>query len=888
MPKKNNKKRGKPNPTEQPKELPIDILADPWHLFDSSGDEEKAGTKEPIKTQAQLEAEAWSLFDSDSEQKDIIKKKKKKKKKTLRQVQDQVDPEIEAKGSGQEEIDTKIPLVEHQSQAEVQQHMQDQILREETGAWTLQSNVKRKKQKSFNPHKHPQRTLPHPGNVVQAQTQSPSAPTTQRQLQLPTTHRNSSQEITLTTSSPAVPTSTLPLKLKRAAVPTQKQGAWNIPLPDNSPAIEADNKITYQQFKLLVERFNTMQEQLRLQQRQLDQQQEMLKAQQRLLEQIHASPTQNTSHASFAATTIAIETTNDAANVKTDADMADTKTKSTGTTARSKRATHPKEPSEPAQHLADTNQTVNEGAPAMTDDAWGLFDSSDSEAEQTKSIQKGKPIKSAEPIEYAVGKVEPREKPRHMVGRILSLLSGGDTQINKGKCPKSADLEKFASRAATLSAPSQAECTVNLRAVERMNFWALCPPVHMGPVALFKKPGSGRGFLAPFRISAGTVLLSELPFATWPEDNKDGQTPWAGVKGLLVMAASIPAVPAGEQQNSTSMKAISEGISMVLKEVSHLHPVNLSDVPPDVLQRVKEDNAKDIKIFLEEWSELSELTEEVLLRLLLVYQYNAFASGLYLHLSIFNHSCNPNCIKLSPTQQGEPSVVRALRHIQPGEELTISYIDTHEQSVPKRHYDLRSFDFRCECSRCRLELGLMDDMILMAGGTNSEMQVGKGIKQVSRRVSTRRDDPHGQVWIASGLCRQCHPQKAADNDRLEKQLLQWEQQMDDSSLQISNFGMDGKEGQELAKKAIESLKRRLEEASAILHPDHVLLSRIQKQLIDLYSFLLSTSPYASSQSISAAFTSTGGIDTFVEYSVAMLKCLVHVYKYQSQTLSEGM
>eukprot|EP01126_Amoeba_proteus_P004996 TRINITY_DN11646_c0_g1_i3.p1 TRINITY_DN11646_c0_g1~~TRINITY_DN11646_c0_g1_i3.p1 ORF type:complete len:325 (+),score=66.00 TRINITY_DN11646_c0_g1_i3:76-1050(+) len=83
------------------------------------------------------------------------------------------------------------------------------------------------------------------------------------------------------------------------------------------------------------------------------------------------------------------------------------------------------------------------------------------------------------------------------------------------------------------------------------------------------------------------------------------------------------------------------------------------------------------------------VTEEEIIRLFFVLQMSAFGSGVYLHFSLFNHQCHPNCIKFTPPETDLEmkvcSQVRATRLIKPGEELTISYLDPCEQTRQRRH-----------------------------------------------------------------------------------------------------------------------------------------------------------------------------------------------------------
>ena len=100
--------------------------------------------------------------------------------------------------------------------------------------------------------------------------------------------------------------------------------------------------------------------------------------------------------------------------------------------------------------------------------------------------------------------------------------------------------------------------------------------------------------------------------------------------------------------------------------------------------------------------------------LCLVVQWNGFASGLFLHQSIFNHACPQfaNCDKSAVAAGGGArggggaaaaggaplSVVRATRPIARGEQCCISYVQPPELLAAERAERLRQFDFGCTCT----------------------------------------------------------------------------------------------------------------------------------------------------------------------------------------------
>jgi len=71
--------------------------------------------------------------------------------------------------------------------------------------------------------------------------------------------------------------------------------------------------------------------------------------------------------------------------------------------------------------------------------------------------------------------------------------------------------------------------------------------------------------------------------------------------------------------------------------------------------------------------------------------------GLFLDATMFNHSCEPNCIQLF---QGTSLRLRTLRPIFPGEELTIAYIDVNQHKAARQSGLIAGYGFVCHCARC--------------------------------------------------------------------------------------------------------------------------------------------------------------------------------------------
>merc|ERR1712091_638851 len=82
---------------------------------------------------------------------------------------------------------------------------------------------------------------------------------------------------------------------------------------------------------------------------------------------------------------------------------------------------------------------------------------------------------------------------------------------------------------------------------------------------------------------------------------------------------------------------------------------------------------------------------------------NAFGCGWYFMTDMFNHSCQPKCFKSVPRGAGGDSLLRTLRAVFPGEELTLDYLG--DWAVPadrasRRSRLQRQFDFECACVLC--------------------------------------------------------------------------------------------------------------------------------------------------------------------------------------------
>ena len=247
--------------------------------------------------------------------------------------------------------------------------------------------------------------------------------------------------------------------------------------------------------------------------------------------------------------------------------------------------------------------------------------------------------------------------------------------------------------------------------------WEDFKPLYMGPmhIAMTDKCGGGRGYVASRNLEPGTLLLVEQPIFTWPQDQI----------GKELGLQSILALFSGEGERLQD-----DDIRKIIWAIEELHP-SKHDVSNALFSDSKESYTEGMnlqvdgmmkylnrkytevetnKLDLDELVQLARtkniysssnkmpIEETDIFRMLLVLRYNGFGSGLYLHFSIFNHHCDPNCIKFFPSTLSKQmtiletnrrySEVRTTKYIKRGEQLTLHYLDPRETSHATRRKHL--------------------------------------------------------------------------------------------------------------------------------------------------------------------------------------------------------
>ncbi|XP_029085031.1 histone-lysine N-methyltransferase SMYD3 isoform X3 [Monodon monoceros] len=98
--------------------------------------------------------------------------------------------------------------------------------------------------------------------------------------------------------------------------------------------------------------------------------------------------------------------------------------------------------------------------------------------------------------------------------------------------------------------------------------------------------------------------------------------------------------------------------------------------------------------------------------------------GLYPSMSLLNHSCDPNC---SIVFNGPHLLLRAVRDIEAGEELTICYLDMLMTSEERRKQLRDQYCFDCDCLRCQTQ---DKDADMLTGDEQVWKEVQESLKKI--------------------------------------------------------------------------------------------------------------------------------------------------------------
>nr|XP_058165378.1 histone-lysine N-methyltransferase SMYD3 isoform X2 [Dasypus novemcinctus] len=106
--------------------------------------------------------------------------------------------------------------------------------------------------------------------------------------------------------------------------------------------------------------------------------------------------------------------------------------------------------------------------------------------------------------------------------------------------------------------------------------------------------------------------------------------------------------------------------------------------------------------------------------------------GLYPSMSLLNHSCDPNCCIVF---SGPHLFLRAVKAIEPGEELTICYLDVLTTRAERQQLLRDQYCFSCDCLRCQSQ---DKDAEMLAGDEQVWKEVQESLKKIEELKAQRK------------------------------------------------------------------------------------------------------------------------------------------------------
>ena len=203
----------------------------------------------------------------------------------------------------------------------------------------------------------------------------------------------------------------------------------------------------------------------------------------------------------------------------------------------------------------------------------------------------------------------------------------------------------------------------------------------------------GNHYIAKENIKEGTLLIVEIPLISiYDEEIKKFSSTFEKLQKM------------GFSQNELALEILltnfkdriefNEEKKYLIDKISQLSSFELKNTTKSKEERMKsfeynEDNIRDI------------ISTNAILTLRNDRKKIApieLCYGLYIKSSFFNHSCEPNCFYYGIANL---LIVKAIKNINKGEELTVSYIEPKPAYMRKN--ELLKWEFNCECKYCKEE-----------------------------------------------------------------------------------------------------------------------------------------------------------------------------------------
>lgn len=187
--------------------------------------------------------------------------------------------------------------------------------------------------------------------------------------------------------------------------------------------------------------------------------------------------------------------------------------------------------------------------------------------------------------------------------------------------------------------------------------WSDFAPDYFGPLRLASglvDVGGGRGYVAAEDLDAGTLLLAERAVIPYSRSTAEA-TP----------LATSPEMPDEDELLEAAFAEVRGSGGVLAPHFAEVHPTSLDMVDPEDVRETRRRAAARCG------SDEGDAEVEAVTRLLLVLERSSFASGLYLHASIFNHAADASAFKL--LMSDGLSEIWLTRAVRAGEPITISY-----------------------------------------------------------------------------------------------------------------------------------------------------------------------------------------------------------------------
>jgi len=235
-----------------------------------------------------------------------------------------------------------------------------------------------------------------------------------------------------------------------------------------------------------------------------------------------------------------------------------------------------------------------------------------------------------------------------------------------------------------------------------------CPPYKV-----IKIEGKGKGLVATRKVAAGDVLLQEMPLMVI--DSTDSEVSSDHFKLEF------------EVQGEATQKKVLELFDPVKDDLKLELLENINEVEAGIRKGREEDPGnQELGELVQRMGELgagiireADEEEEDYIRAQRIFAansmqvcevgaiYSSTEGALYHHISLINHSCNPNAVWSWTKGNFRKKVVRAIKPIKKGEEILVNYIDLEDFNYGNRESRrlalVDKFGFFCKCSECSLE-----------------------------------------------------------------------------------------------------------------------------------------------------------------------------------------